>query len=32
MCGRVRLPTDFSEIKVQLRFDDLAKAPNLRPS
>jgi len=32
MCGRVRLPTDFSDIKIQLRFDDLAAAPNLRPS
>jgi putative SOS response-associated peptidase YedK len=32
MCGRVRLPEDYSEIKIVLRFDDLAPAPNLRPS
>jgi putative SOS response-associated peptidase YedK len=32
MCGRVRLPEDYSEIKIRLRFDDLAPAPNLRPS
>ena len=32
MCGRVRLPEDYSEIKITLRFDDFAPAPNLRPS
>jgi putative SOS response-associated peptidase YedK len=32
MCGRVRLPNDYSEIKIRLRFDDLAPAPNLRAS
>jgi putative SOS response-associated peptidase YedK len=32
MCGRVRLPTDYSEIKIQLRFSDLAAIPNLRAS
>ena len=32
MCGRARLPTDYSEIKIQLRFDLAAPAPNLRPS
>jgi putative SOS response-associated peptidase YedK len=32
MCGRVRLPEDYSEIRIVLRFDDLAPAPNLRPS
>jgi hypothetical protein len=29
MCGRVRLPTDYSEIKIRLRFDAAALAPNL---
>jgi putative SOS response-associated peptidase YedK len=32
MCGRVRLPQDYSEIKIRLRFDDRAPAPNLRAS
>ena len=32
MCGRVRLPTDYSEIKIRLRFDATAPAPNLAPS
>ena len=32
MCGRARLPTDYSEIKIQLRLSDFAPAPNLRPS
>ncbi len=32
MCGRVRLPKDWSEIKIQLSFDDLFAAPNIRPS
>ncbi|MGD0723355.1 MAG: SOS response-associated peptidase [Roseiarcus sp.] len=32
MCGRVRLPNDYSEIKIKLRFDDAAPAPNLRAS
>jgi putative SOS response-associated peptidase YedK len=32
MCGRARLPTDYSQIKIQLRLSDLAPAPNLRPS
>jgi putative SOS response-associated peptidase YedK len=32
MCGRARLPEDYSEIKIQLRFDDQFAAPNWRPS
>jgi putative SOS response-associated peptidase YedK len=32
MCGRARLPTDYSQIKIQLRLSDSAPAPNLRPS
>jgi putative SOS response-associated peptidase YedK len=32
MCGRARLPTDYSELKIQLRLSDLAPAPNWRPS
>jgi putative SOS response-associated peptidase YedK len=32
MCGRVRLPTDYSEIKIRLRFDATEPAPNLTPS
>jgi putative SOS response-associated peptidase YedK len=28
MCGRVRLSTDYSEIKVRLKFDPTAPAPN----
>jgi putative SOS response-associated peptidase YedK len=32
MCGRARLPTDYSQIKIQLRLSDFAPAPNLRPS
>jgi|SRR5579863_1536312 len=31
MCGRVRLPNDWSDIKIKLRLDDIA-APNLKPS
>ncbi len=32
MCGRVRLSTEWAEIKIKLRLDDLAPALNLRPS
>jgi len=32
MCGRVRLSNDYSEIKIRLRFDATAPAPNLPPS
>jgi putative SOS response-associated peptidase YedK len=32
MCGRVWLPTDFSEIKIRLKFDDQFAAPNIAPS
>lgn len=32
MCGRAKLPTDYSEIKIKLRFDDRWPAPNLKPS
>ena len=32
MCGRVRLSTDYSEIKIRLRFDATAQSPNLPPS
>ena len=32
MCGRARLPNDYSEIKIRLRLSDAAPAPNLRPS
>jgi len=32
MCGRVRLSNDYSEIKIRLRFDANAPAPNLRAS
>jgi putative SOS response-associated peptidase YedK len=32
MCGRVRLSHDYSEIKIRLRFDAEAPAPNLRAS
>jgi hypothetical protein len=31
MCGRLRLPNDWSDIKIRLRLDDIA-APNLKPS
>lgn len=31
MCGRVRLLTDYSEIRIQLQFDLGAPAPNYRP-
>src|SRR5579862_6734065 len=31
MCGRLRLPNDWSDIKIKLRLDDIA-APNLKPS
>jgi putative SOS response-associated peptidase YedK len=32
MCGRVWLPTDFSEIKIRMKFDDAFAAPNFAPS
>jgi len=32
MCGRAKLPTDYSEIKIKLRFDDRWPAPNLKAS
>jgi len=32
MCGRARLPDDYSEIKIQLGLPDFAPAPNWRPS
>lgn len=32
MCGRVRLASEWSQIKIKLRLDDLAPALNLRPS
>jgi putative SOS response-associated peptidase YedK len=32
MCGRARLSNDYSEIKIRLRFDATAPAPNLAPS
>lgn len=32
MCGRVRLPNDYSEIRIELGLDDFAPAPNWRPS
>ena len=32
MCGRARLPNDYSEIKIQLRLSDAAAAPNFRAS
>ena len=32
MCGRVRLSNDYSEIKIRVRFDASAPAPNLQPS
>jgi putative SOS response-associated peptidase YedK len=32
MCGRVWLPSDFSEIKIRMKFDDAFAAPNLAPS
>jgi putative SOS response-associated peptidase YedK len=32
MCGRARLPTDYSEIKIQLKLSDFAPGPNWRPS
>jgi putative SOS response-associated peptidase YedK len=28
MCGRVRLSSDYSEIKIRLMFDAAASAPN----
>lgn len=31
MCGRVRLSSDYSEIKVALKFDLAAPAPNFKP-
>jgi putative SOS response-associated peptidase YedK len=32
MCGRAKLPNDYSEIKIKLRFDDRWPAPNLEAS
>lgn len=32
MCGRVRLATEFYDIKIKLRLDDAAPPPNLWPS
>ena len=32
MCGRVRLASDYSEIKIRLRFGSTAPAPNYAPS
>jgi len=32
MCGRVWLPSDFSEIKIRMKFDDQFAAPNIAPS
>jgi putative SOS response-associated peptidase YedK len=32
MCGRIRLATEWSQIKIRLRLDDRAPALNLRPS
>jgi putative SOS response-associated peptidase YedK len=32
VCGRARLPEDYSEIKIKLALDDLAPAPNWRGS
>jgi hypothetical protein len=31
MCGRVRLITDFSEIRIRLKFDPESPAPNYAP-
>jgi hypothetical protein len=31
MCGRVRLITDFSEIKIKLKFDPESPSPNYAP-
>jgi putative SOS response-associated peptidase YedK len=31
MCGRVRLASDYSEIKIRLKFDAAAPAPNFAP-
>jgi putative SOS response-associated peptidase YedK len=31
MCGRVRLSSDYSEIKIRLKFDADAPAPNFKP-
>ena len=31
MCGRVRLSSDYSEIKIPLKFDLDAPAPNFEP-
>ena len=32
MCGRVRLASDYSEIKIRLKFGSNAPAPNFKPS
>jgi hypothetical protein len=32
MCGRVRLGTDFSQIRIKLKFDAAAAAPNVPAS
>src|SRR5580704_1131898 len=31
MCGRVRLSSDFSEIRIKLKFDAESPAPNFEP-
>lgn len=31
MCGRTRLVTDYSEIRIELKFDDEGRIPNYRP-
>jgi hypothetical protein len=31
MCGQVRLSSDYSEIKIRLKFDLEAPAPNFEP-
>ena len=30
MCGRVRLASDYSEIKIRLKFDPTSPAPNFQ--
>jgi hypothetical protein len=32
MCGRVRLGTDFSQIRIKLKFDQAAPVPNVPAS
>lgn len=31
MCGRVRLSSDYSEIKIRLKFSPTSAAPNFEP-